>query len=289
MLEGINHMEISLVDEQAFNFIPRFSFEVAHDRIEQKKVNLIAGTLGNLLSRPKTTDIVMISMENRYEPFWLVTISTFTRYDRNHTYVIPASTPEVKQVTILGQDLKLDNQGKGNPTFSLSAVEHCTEEHSSTKTFDGLSGMAKDMSKYLAFPKTQIIELETFSPEGAFVVPPQVRATAAVRQALSETIKPVQQAHVIHEERVNVEAIELNYKPIFALEYEWTGKGKRGVIEFDALTGEISGDGRKLSNQIKGMVTRDLLFDVTADAVGMIVPGGSIAVKLVKAVIDRDK
>ena len=31
----------------------------------------------------------------------------------------------------------------------------------------------------------------------------------------------------------------------------------------------------------------DLLFDVTADAVGLIVPGGSIAVKLVKAMTDR--
>ena len=35
------------------------------------------------------------------------------------------------------------------------------------------------------------------------------------------------------------------------------------------------------------MLTRDLLFDITADAVGMFVPGGSIAVKLVKAVVDR--
>jgi hypothetical protein len=37
------------------------------------------------------------------------------------------------------------------------------------------------------------------------------------------------------------------------------------------------------------MLTRDLIFDMTADAVGMVVPGGSIAVKLVKAVADRGK
>ena len=61
------------------------------------------------------------------------------------------------------------------------------------------------------------------------------------------------------------------------------------MIEFDALTGEISDNGRKLQNKFKGVLTRDLLFDVTADAVGVIVPGGSIAVKLVKAVIDRGK
>jgi hypothetical protein len=145
------------------------------------------------------------------------------------------------------------------------------------------------MSKYVSLPKTVIVDLEGFKPEGVLVIPPQVRAAAIVRQVMSEVIKPVQQAHIIHEERVNVEAIELNFRPVFALEYEWSAKGKRSVIEFDALTGDIQGGGRKLSDQFKGIITRDLLFDVTADAVSMIVPGGSIAVKLVKAVVDRGK
>ena len=60
-------------------------------------------------------------------------------------------------------------------------------------------------------------------------------------------------------------------------------QGKAGAAA-PAATG-----GKKLGDQIRGMLTRDLLFDVTADAVGMIVPGGSIAVKLVKAVVDRGK
>jgi hypothetical protein len=55
------------------------------------------------------------------------------------------------------------------------------------------------------------------------------------------------------------------------------------------LLGEMHSGGKKWSDQIKGIITRDLFFDVTADAVGMLVPGGSIAVKLVKAVVDRSK
>ena len=61
------------------------------------------------------------------------------------------------------------------------------------------------------------------------------------------------------------------------------------IVEYDALTGDIHAGGKKLGDQIRGMLTRELLFDVTADAVGMIVPGGSIAVKLVRAVVDRGK
>jgi hypothetical protein len=61
------------------------------------------------------------------------------------------------------------------------------------------------------------------------------------------------------------------------------------ILELDGLTGEVHTGGKKLSDQIKGIVTRDLIFDLTADAAGMIVPGGGIAVKLVKAVVDRGK
>ncbi len=66
-------------------------------------------------------------------------------------------------------------------------------------------------------------------------------------------------------------------------------KGSELIVEFDALLGDIRSGGKKWSDQIKGIFTCDLFFDVTADAVGMLVPGGSIAVKLVKAVVDRGK
>jgi hypothetical protein len=120
------------------------------------------------------------------------------------------------------------------------------------------------------------------------VVPPQAHATTVVRAVLADVIKPVQ-AQVILEERVNVDALELYFRPVYAMEYEWAAKGKRAVLELDALTGDVRSGGKKLSDQIKSVVTRDLIFDVTADAVGMVVPGGSIAVKLVKAVADRKK
>jgi len=282
-------MDISLAPEKAFSYIPRYTLEVAQDRCEQKKIGLVAGTMGSLLSRPKLTDIQITSIENRLQPFWLITISARTRYDRNNAYNVPTSGPEVKAVTVLGQDIDLTEPAKGPSVLSLTVLEHCFEQHHASHTFDALSGSLADMSKYLAYPKNEITDLETYAPDTVLVVPPQVRASAVVRQVMSEVIKPVSQASTILEERVDVEAIELNFRPIYALEYDWAAKNKKSVIEFDALTGEITGDGKKLSNQIKGIVTRDLLFDVTADAVGLIVPGGGIAVKLVKAAIDRSK
>ena len=147
------------------------------------------------------------------------------------------------------------------------------------------------MSKYLTFNKEQITDLDNFGEaghEGVLVVPPQARATAVVRQLMTEAIKPVQ-AQEIHEERVDVENIDLYFRPVYAFEYDWVGKGKRVIVEYDALTNDIHSGGKKWSNQIKNVLTRDVLFDMTAEAIGMIVPGGSIAVKLVKAVVDRGK
>jgi hypothetical protein len=281
-------MEISLASERAFHLAPQIPLEVARVRVDDKRTNLVAGMVGALLSRPKAEEIQLLSTENRVEPFWLVTIASRTRYDRNRSYTLPVGGPEVQQVTILEHVVTVDPKARGGPSLALSGVEHCLEEQRVTRTFDGLTGEKADLHKYLSFAKQEIANLENFAPEGILVVPPQARATAVVRQVMAEVVRPVQ-AQTIHEERVDVEVLDLLFRPVYAFEYEWAAKGKKTVIEYDALTGDMQTSGKKLSDQIKGMVTRDFLFDVTADAVGMIVPGGSIAVKLVKAVVDRGK
>ena len=46
-------MEIYLAEQQAYHLVPQVALEVAQDRVEQKKTQLVAGTVGALLSRPK--------------------------------------------------------------------------------------------------------------------------------------------------------------------------------------------------------------------------------------------
>jgi hypothetical protein len=282
-------MDIYLTAEHAYHYVPQFSIDVARDRVEQKKMNLVAGMLGALLSRSKPEELQLATMENRVEPFWLLAASSRTVYDRAHTYTVAAGSPEVRSVTVLGQELPIVPQLKVGPAFTLTGVEHCVQELQTHQTFDGITGMKVDLLKYINAPKTEIADITTFAPEGILVVPPQVKANAVVRQVTAEVVQPVQNVQAIHEERVNIETIDLNFHPIYAFEYEWAAKNKKVVIEFDPLTGEMHTGGKKWSDQIKGMLTRDLIFDITADAFGTIVPGGSIAVKLVKAVVDRNK
>jgi hypothetical protein len=58
------------------------------------------------------------------------------------------------------------------------------------------------------------------------------------------------------------------------------------VAEFDALTGAMTTGGVTLRQQIEKIVTRDLVFDVGADAINLLVPGGGIAVKVAKSIVD---
>ena len=245
--------------------------------------------MGALFARTKPEEIQCVGVENRLEPFWLVVASSRTVYDRARTYTVGVGGTEVKSVTVLGQDITPTAQAKGAPTFALGAVEHCVQSHRTQQTFDGISGEKADFLKYANAAKTDIADVNAFAPEGVLVVPPKVRATAVVRQVIAEVLQPVQQAQTIHEERVDLEAIELNFRPVYAFEYEWVGKNKKVVVEFDAVIGDLRTGGKKWGGQIKEILTPDFLFDVTGDAVGLIVPGGGIAVKFVKAVVKRGK
>lgn len=280
-------MEIILAAERAFHYLPQFTIEVAKDRIEQKKANLVSGTLGALLSRPKSEDIQLASIENRLEAFWLMDVFLHTSYERKRTYTVPVHGGEIKSVTILGSKVPVNTDQKGNTNFVVDSVEHCLDDFRYHYTFDS-EGTRKDMAKYQPFEKEEIIDLNEFAPEGIVIAAPKASATTVVRKVLSEIIKPVQ-AEVILEEQITIESLDIYFRPVYAFEYNWISKNKRSIVEFDALTGEMNGDGKKLGHQVKGMVSRDLLFDISADAAGMLLPGGSIAVKLVKAAIDLGK
>ena len=107
-----------------------------------------------------------------------------------------------------------------------------------------------------------------------------------MRQLLAKLLRPLQ-ADTVFEESLAVEALELYYRPIWAFEFHHPAKDKRGVVEVDALTGETRTATALKVGHLTRMVSRDALFDIGADTVGLIVPGGSIAVKLARIAIDR--
>jgi hypothetical protein len=192
----------------------------------------------------------------------------------------------VKEVTVLGTTYPVADKGPATRTFTIPALEHCRDEFVHESHADGATGAkVPDAAAVIGGAKREITDPTTLAVEGTVVVPPQHRASFIVRQLLSEMLKPVQADRML-EESLILENTDLYYRPVWAFEFHWRPKDKRGVVEIDALTGEVR-QGVSLLPQLSKMVTRDALFDIGADTVGLLVPGGSIAVKVARAALDK--
>lgn len=172
--------------------------------------------------------------------------------------------------------------------ITLSGLEHCREEFQQQVFVEGITGeKIPALAEYFKFPAIEIPEedLDNFAPEGTIVVPPQARASAIVREALAAMIKSVQADRIL-DERVEVERVDLYYRPVYAFQYQWLSKEKEAVMEYDALTGELQGGGKTFQQYLGKVLDAEFLFDVGIDTLDLLVPGGGIAIKLARKGID---
>ena len=276
-------MEVTLAAEKLFVLEERLTV----DEVTQRAMDRRTGALGSLLSKPKPEEVALLNRQRRLEPFWHVAGHATYVYERNRDYNVAASSPDVEAITVNGTRYESQVSGQGK-AFRVPAREHCRANFRHESFVNGLTGQAvPEGGQLITGPRSEVTDPSTIGTDDTIVVPPEHRASYVVRALMAEIMKPVQADQVI-EESVTLEATELFYRPIWAFEFAWTGKGKQAIVEVDSVTGQIAA-GKALVGQMKAMMNRDLLFDIGADTVGLIVPGGSIAVKLAKAAMDQRK
>jgi hypothetical protein len=274
-------MEIQLADEHVYVLDDRLSPEEIRQRAMDRRTAAFGGGLGGLLQRPRPEDIELVASQRRLEPFWHVACEARYVYDRSRTYTVPASGSEVKGLTIYERE----HESSGG-TFTLPAVEHCREEFGGELFVDAMNGSATpDGATIITNPRREVSDFAALDDGETIVVPPEQRASFVVRQLLGTMMKPVQ-ADRMDEESLVVRHVDLYYRPWWAFEFYWKPKSKTAIVELDAVTGQTR-SGQALFVRVSKMVNRDTLFDIGADTVGLIVPGGSIAVKVAKLAIDQ--
>jgi hypothetical protein len=273
-------MDIQLAEQKIFALSEKITVEQARLRAMDKRTSLFTSGVNVLLQRVKPEEVELLAMQKRWEPFWHVICATRQVYDRTRKFSVPVSGPEVQSLTLQETDYPAVNR-----SIAFTAVEHCREENRQQMFFEGVTGEAQELANLIGNARSEVSDLADLTArDGAIVVPPEIRASFVMRQALQTMLKPVQ-ADVIFEEVVTIEAIDLYYRPILAFEFRWKTKDKTAVAEFDGVTGEMR-NAKSLRQQMNLPISRDALFDIGADTFGMIVPGGNIAVKLVKVAID---
>jgi len=279
-------MEIQLGEQRIFALDERLPFDEIRQRAMDRRTQAFGSGLGSLLQRPRAEDITLVAWQRRLDPFWHVSCQARYVYERSREYAVPASAPEVKEVTIGDVTYPVQASGRG-ALFTVPVREHCREEFWHEIFADGATGApVPDAASVITGPSTPITDPDSLGAEGTIVVPPEHRASFVVRKLLAEMLKAVQ-ADTMTEELLTLEKTDLYYRPVWAFEFHWTPRDRRGVVEIDALTGLTRQGQSLLPAGLKKMMSRDMLFDIGADTAGLIIPGGSIAVKVAKAALDK--
>lgn len=277
-------MDIQVADQRIFLFANKISPEIAKTKAWDKKMSAFdaVSKVAGFLSRTKDDDFELLYQEHRYQPFWHVVATSKYVYERSAQYQVPATGLEVKKITLQEKEYETTN-GK----FSLSVLEHCTQEEQKQVLVDGVSGKNNpDMQKYLTVPSQLVSDdLNKLVSDTSIIVPPEARVSAIMRDTLSKMITGIQ-ADKILEETVKVTCLDLYYHPVYAFQYRWISKNKEGIIEVDGVTGEIKSGARVFSEYMGKVLDKDFLFDLGADATGMLIPGGNIAIKVAKRYLD---
>jgi hypothetical protein len=178
----------------------------------------------------------------------------------------------VREVEIAGS-----NQAIEGRRFTLQGLERCSEDVRRDTFVDGLTGQADPaLAVYLNFHATQATteSLAAAAKDQTVVVPPQVRASGLVRDAIAASIVKVDADRVL-EETVRVEAVDLYYRPVYAFRYRRAGK--EAVVEFDALTGELKTAGTTFEQHLGKILEPKFLLDVGAEAANLFIPGVTVA------------
>jgi hypothetical protein len=278
-------MEIAIAEERALVFQEKLTIDQAEGRAWGHKLAAFGSMvkMTSFIRKPKDSEFELIYKEHRFQPFWHIECSARYVYERNREYPISLSGKEIEAVTI--QENKYH---ASDCRIVLQAVEHCREEPQREVFVDGITGEENPaLIDYLEYPANEmsIEDIDNLPDKGIIIVPPQSRATAIVRDVLLGVMKSLQADRIL-EDHVEIQRVDLYYRPVYAFQYRWASKEKEAIVEMDALTGTLESDGTVYRQYMGQILDADFLFDVGIDTVDLLVPGGGIAIKLARKGID---
>jgi hypothetical protein len=282
----VGRMEVEIAEERILVFADRVGPHEAEGMAWAKRIEAF-GTLARMtgfLARPKDDEFEVVYREKRLQPFWRIVSRAVSIYERARDYPIVLA-PEVKSVTVDGAARTIKDR-----RIVLSGYESCEEETRRQVLVDGLTEAPDDgLAAYLDFAAAEADadQLAALAQQQVVLVPPKVKASGLVRDAVSKAIGKIE-ADKILEERVELEAVELYYRPVYAFRYRRAGK--EAVVEVDGLTAAVSTTGTTFEEHLGKILEPKFLLDIGAEAANIFIPGATVAkLAIVKSLELREK
>ena len=265
-----------------FVFDDVYPLSAATEQASKKKLNAfgLAAKL-NPFKRPKDETVLLTKHVQRYEPFWHVSTNRAVDFSREINYPVEIGNSYATKVVINGSEFPIAEKS-GKKTINISAVEYCHRKIDYQDNIDGLGreskkGVLDNFLRKYKFQEHESIQLQEAIPLKVSV--------ATLLQTINKTLSAEAiNAHEIQQDFIAIEKAHLYYRPVFAFEFAWTTEDKIGVIEVDGLTGEVIENGQWFKEKMETILTREMLFAASAEIAGVIVPGGSFAVKVVEKI-----
>lgn len=274
-------MEIAIAEKGAFRYEPQLTAEEARGRAGAHKAGAF-GTLSRLFSRPKDDDITISDEGLCYLPLWHAKAHLRFVFERSESYKIPVKAPNVASVSVNGSDYAVKSGG-----IEVPVTEHCERDEQKELWLDALGNDPVNVAAYAKVQATPV-NLDDFAPEGAKIVAPVVRASAVIRALLGDDFRPAE-ADEVKEESVTVECIDLYLRPTYNFKCTWAAKNKSAEIAIDAITGELQQRPSATMAAVAKLLKPENLYDIGAETLNLVIPGGAIPLKVVKALAEKRK
>lgn len=271
----------------------------AREQAEKKKTKAFgfAATI-NPFNRPTESNVVLKKSENgdegikRLEPFWVISVERHVNYTCKQTYELKITNEYAQSVEII-ENTPVNESKRYEVTKSKIAVnvlENCFRMSEFSLIVDGMdraSVRSEQLEYYLK--RYKLNNDEAISDEVlAISIEPIITKDEIIQRAISELYQGMELKNLdaIQEDRINILKFQLYLRPVFAFEFVWTDKNneeKVGVIEVDGLTGEVIENGTWFTNKLdlKNILTKDVLIEVSAEISGAIIPGAGSIVRVV--------
>jgi hypothetical protein len=266
-------MNVELAEERILLLPDLLGAVQAESRAWSKRTDAFGAfaKLGGLLQKTKDEDFEIVYRELRLQPFWRLSAATTYVYERQREHRLKVG-PEVQSVSVGGQSFASTDR-----EATVTVTESCNESSQKDWLFDAITKKGDlGLKPYLALANQQVTaeDLNERARAGAVVVPPQAKASMLAREVISRSIRKIEADRIV-EERVHLEAIDLFYRPIYAVRYRW--QQKEAVVEVNAVTGDTQTGGTTFENYVGKLVDRDFLLDASVEAASMFIPGVNLA------------
>src|SRR5580658_6431143 len=266
-------MEVAIADERILVFPDQIGPHEAEGRAWAKRIEAFGtfARMSGLLARPKDDEFEVVYREKRLQPFWRIASTAIAVYERARSYPILLA-PEVTHVSIDGQERPI-----GDHRIVIVGQESCEEESRREMLVDALTGAeSAALTAYLAFTvdEADAAALASLAEQQVVIVPPTVKASGLVRDAVVKAIGKIDADRIL-QERVDLEVVDLYYRPVYAFRYR--RQGKEAVVEVDGLTGDVSTAGSTFEQHLGKILEPKFLLDIGAEAANIFIPGATVA------------